>query len=45
MPKKSGKFHMCIDNCALNVNTNIDNYPILHIDDMLNQLEESTVYY
>jgi hypothetical protein len=36
--KKDGKLRICIDYRALNKITIKNNYPLLHIDDMLDQL-------
>ncbi len=38
MDKKDGKLRICIDYRALNKITIKNNYPLLHIDDMLDQL-------
>ena len=36
--KKTGKFRMCIDFCALNANTKLDVFLLPHIDDFLDRL-------
>ena len=36
--------HMCIDFCTLDENTHVDWYPILRIDDLLDQLHSAHMF-
>ncbi|GJS92809.1 putative reverse transcriptase domain-containing protein [Tanacetum coccineum] len=42
--KKDGSFRMCIDLCELNKLTVMNRYPLPRIDDLFDQLQESSVY-
>ncbi|GJR56034.1 putative reverse transcriptase domain-containing protein [Tanacetum coccineum] len=42
--KKDGSFRMCIDYCELNKLTVKNQYPLLRIDDLFDQLQGSSIY-
>ena len=44
MHKKTGNLHMCINFCMLNHQTKLDVFPILRLQDILDQLEEATMF-
>ena len=44
VPKKDGRWHMCIDYCALNKQTVNDQFPLPCIDSLLERLGRATVF-
>jgi len=44
VPKKDGTWHMCVDFCALNKIMVNNRYPLLKIDDLLDQLKDENYF-
>ena len=44
MPKNNGGLQICIDYHSINENMIIDQYPIPHIDDLLDHLSGLTIF-